>query len=122
VVTMDENPGPGAGDIDPSAFSLEDVKLTVEDLATPRGRFRGVLGVIWRSTRRLAVTLVGFALLLLGVAMIVLPGPGLLVIIAGLAVLATEYIWARRLLMAAKARAEAAKTKLLRKPKPDDNK
>jgi hypothetical protein len=55
--------------------------------------------------------------------MIVLPGPGLLVIIAGLAVLATEYVWARRLLMAAKARAEAAKTKLSRKPKPDkDNK
>lgn len=38
----------------------------------------------------------GAALILAGVALLVLPGPGLLVIVAGLALLATEYAWARR--------------------------
>lgn len=38
----------------------------------------------------------GFALLLTGIVMLVLPGPGWLTIAAGLAVLATEYTWAAR--------------------------
>jgi tellurite resistance protein TerC len=46
--------------------------------------------------RRIAVTAVGLTLLLAGVAMLVLPGPGILVIAGGLAVLATEYAWAKR--------------------------
>ena len=46
--------------------------------------------------KRFAATLVGSALLVLGAAMMVLPGPGILVIVAGLAVLATEYVWAQR--------------------------
>jgi hypothetical protein len=36
--------------------------------------------------------------LLIGVAMMVTPGPSILVIVLGLAILATEFIWARRLL------------------------
>lgn len=56
--------------------------------------------------KRFAVTIVGFALLALGAAMMVLPGPGIIVIVAGLAVLATEYVWARRLLVRAKCEAE----------------
>ena len=56
--------------------------------------------------KRFAVTIVGFLLLGLGAAMMVLPGPGILVIVAGLAVLATEYVWARRLLVRAKSEAE----------------
>jgi hypothetical protein len=46
--------------------------------------------------RRVAITVVGGALLLLGVALLVLPGPGLLVVAAGLLVLGLEYPWARR--------------------------
>ena len=42
--------------------------------------------------------LLGFSALALGAAMLVLPGPGLLVIAGGLAILATEYAWARRYL------------------------
>ena len=38
----------------------------------------------------------------------VLPGPGLLLIVAGLGVLATEYVWAKKLLVRAKDRAEQA--------------
>jgi uncharacterized protein (TIGR02611 family) len=47
---------------------------------------------------------VGFTILLAGVAMIVLPGPAFVVIPLGLAVLATEFIWARRLLRIMKSR------------------
>jgi uncharacterized protein (TIGR02611 family) len=46
--------------------------------------------------RRVIVGVVGGTILLVGVAMIVLPGPAVVVIPVGLAVLATEFIWARR--------------------------
>lgn len=66
-----------------------------------------------RNGKRIAITLLGVGLLLAGLAMMVLPGPGLLVIIAGLAVLATEYVWAQRMLNYAKQKAEQAKNKVL---------
>lgn len=54
------------------------------------------------SGKRIAVTLVGFVLITAGLVMVVLPGPGLLAILAGLAVLATEYAWARHVLQRTK--------------------
>jgi uncharacterized protein (TIGR02611 family) len=66
-------------------------------------------GAIWRflerNGKRIAVTIAGGVLVLVGVVMLVLPGPGILVIIAGLAILATEYIWAQRALNYAKREA-----------------
>lgn len=56
--------------------------------------------------KRFAVTIVGLALLAVGVALMVLPGPGILLLVAGLAVLATEYVWARTLLVRAKRKAQ----------------
>ena len=47
--------------------------------------------------RRVVVAVVGFLLLAVGAALLVLPGPGLLVIAAGIAVLALEFPWAERL-------------------------
>jgi uncharacterized protein (TIGR02611 family) len=47
---------------------------------------------------RAAVVLAGFVVVLVGLALIPLPGPGLLVIAAGLALLALEFVWAERLL------------------------
>lgn len=47
---------------------------------------------------RIAVVLAGFVVLLAGLAMIPLPGPGLLVTAVGLALLALEFAWAERLL------------------------
>jgi uncharacterized protein (TIGR02611 family) len=47
---------------------------------------------------RAAVVLAGFVVVLAGLAMIPLPGPGLLVVAAGLALLALEFAWAERLL------------------------
>jgi uncharacterized protein (TIGR02611 family) len=77
--------------------------------------FKAVALFIKRSGKRIAVTVVGFAVLLAGVAMLVLPGPGVVVIIAGLAILATEYVWAERMLAEAKRRAIQAKDKVTRK-------
>jgi len=48
--------------------------------------------------RRPVVTLVGVVLIAVGIVLLVLPGPGLLVMAVGLAVLATEYPAAQRLL------------------------
>jgi hypothetical protein len=47
--------------------------------------------------------------------MLVLPGPGLLVIVAGLGILSSEYVWAQRMLATAKRKAEEAKDAVLRK-------
>ena len=46
--------------------------------------------------KRFLIGLMGGTVLLLGVILLALPGPGLLVMLAGLAILATEYAWARR--------------------------
>jgi len=51
-----------------------------------------------RRIKRIFTAIIGFTLLLIGLAMIVLPGPAILVIPLGLAVLATEFVWAKRLL------------------------
>jgi uncharacterized protein (TIGR02611 family) len=51
-----------------------------------------------RGARKLVVLVVGGTVLAIGVIMIVAPGPALVVIPAGLAILATEFIWARRML------------------------
>jgi uncharacterized protein (TIGR02611 family) len=58
-----------------------------------------------RWARKGGVTVVGISMLAGGVVMLVLPGPGLAVIVLGLAVLATEYAWAGRLLAVARQRA-----------------
>jgi uncharacterized protein (TIGR02611 family) len=76
---------------------------------------------IKRSGKRIAVTIAGGAVVLVGIAMLVLPGPGIVVIIAGLAILATEYVWAERLLRMAKERAMQAKDKVLRKKANSDD-
>ena len=68
-----------------------------------------------RGARRIVVAVVGATVLLAGVAMLILPGPGLLVIPIGLAVLSTEFVWARRWL--ARLRESAQRNNPFR-PKP----
>jgi uncharacterized protein (TIGR02611 family) len=55
-------------------------------------------GIMRTLLIKVGVTVAGPLAILAGVAMLVLPGPGLLVIAAGLALLALEYRWARRAL------------------------
>lgn len=57
-----------------------------------------------RRVRRIVIGVMGGTVLLIGVAMLVLPGPAFVVIPAGLAILATEFVWARRLLKRVKER------------------
>lgn len=72
---------------------------------------RAVLRFLVRSTRRIAVTVVGAAFVLGGLAMLVLPGPGLLVVVIGFAILGTEYAWASAALERTKRTAERASNK-----------
>ena len=51
-----------------------------------------------RFARKVAVAVIGTTVLAFGIALIVLPGPAFIVIPLGLAILATEFLWARRLL------------------------
>jgi tellurite resistance protein TerC len=62
--------------------------------------------------KRLLVAITGGTVLALGVAMMVLPGPAVLVIPAGLAILATEFLWARRALQKCKGTAAKARISL----------
>jgi len=49
-----------------------------------------------RQARRIIVAVIGFTVLLVGIVMIVTPGPGWLVILLGLSILSAEFVWARR--------------------------
>ena len=48
--------------------------------------------------RKVVYTVIGVTVVLIGVVMIVLPGPAFIVIPLGLAILASEYAWARRVI------------------------
>lgn len=50
----------------------------------------------YKAARRIVVAIVGATVVLLGIVMIVTPGPALVVIPVGLAILAIEFTWARR--------------------------
>ena len=73
---------------------------------------RAVVAFLARNGKRIGVAIAGGLLILVGLALLVLPGPGWLFIFLGLGVLATEFVWAERLLLKAKARAQQAKDKV----------
>jgi len=52
----------------------------------------------YKQARRIVIAIIGFTILIIGITLIVLPGPAFLVIPLGLIILATEFIWAKRLL------------------------
>jgi tellurite resistance protein TerC len=47
--------------------------------------------------KRFVVTIIGFTVLIIGILLIVFPGPAFIVIPIGLAILATEYEWAKKI-------------------------
>jgi len=51
-----------------------------------------------KQAKRLIIRVIGFTVLLIGIAMIVLPGPAVVIIPIRLGILATEFVWARILL------------------------
>jgi hypothetical protein len=54
------------------------------------------LNILPAPLRKLIVAVIGATIFLIGVAMVVLPGPAFIVIPIGLGILATEFAWARR--------------------------
>ncbi len=61
-----------------------------------------------KQIRRAVVFLIGATVVLVGIVMIVTPGPAMVFIPAGLAILATEFVWARRLFRKLKEQTKAA--------------
>jgi uncharacterized protein (TIGR02611 family) len=51
-----------------------------------------------QTIKKFIIFVIGITVILIGVVMIVLPGPAIIIIPAGLAILATEFLWARKLL------------------------
>src|SRR5262245_14663671 len=84
--------------------------------ASPRSfseRLRAALklDVLPAGIRRLIIGVVGGTVLLIGFALILLPGPAVVVIPVGLAILATEFAWARRCVHKARELLEKATKK-----------
>lgn len=61
-------------------------------------QFRDIAILTAKDVRRIAVLFAGIVILLAGLAMLVLPGPGLIFIPIGLMLLAKEFLWAKKLL------------------------
>jgi len=68
-------------------------------------------------TKKFAIGLIGVTILLIGVIFFVLPGPGFIFVIIGLGVLATEFVWAKDLLVKAKGHYETVKQRVSLKKK-----
>lgn len=66
-----------------------------------------MINTSYKWARRIAVSLVGGTVLLLGIVMIVTPGPAFFFIPAGLAILGLEYAWARYWLQKVKEKTRA---------------
>ncbi len=98
-------------------------ELSPEDLARQRRwhdhrivfPLKVVARFIARNGRRIGIAVVGGFLVVAGIALLVLPGPGWLIIFLGLGILATEFVWAERLLNKAKEKAQQAKNKVFEK-------
>lgn len=63
------------------------------------------------SVKRVLISVLGGTILLFGIVLLVLPGPAFLVIPLGLAILATEFVWARRWLKRARNMTNKRKAK-----------
>lgn len=58
--------------------------------------FKRAFDLTYKTGRRVVIAVVGSTVLLIGIVMLVAPGPAIVVIPTGLAILAIEFVWARR--------------------------
>jgi len=74
----------------------------------------------YRRARHIVRSVMGFTVIVIGLILAIpgVPGPGFLIIIGGLAILATEYVWARRYLNRIKDGGEKLSAFLFRKKIP----
>lgn len=79
----------------------------------------------YKTLKRVFIFLIGSTIVLTGAVMFFTPGPGIVVMLVGLVLLATEFIWARILLKKFKDKAESLSKNTLRafnnKLKPNQN-
>lgn len=75
---------------------------------------RSKFGQLPPFARKVIVGVIGGTVVLLGVVMIVLPGPAIVVIPLGLGILASEFVWARRAVKKGKLWFERVKRKVKR--------
>jgi uncharacterized protein (TIGR02611 family) len=82
-----------------------DTTTFVDRLKAVRARIRSTRA--GKLVYQAVVVVVGVAVILIGIVLLPLPGPGWLIIFAGLGILATEFTWAARLLLYARAKVAA---------------
>jgi tellurite resistance protein TerC len=72
-----------------------------------------------KTAKRVILIVVGFTLLAAGLVMSVplVPGPGLLIVAGALAILAVEFVWARRLMERLKTESSRLRKRMIRKEK-----
>ncbi len=72
------------------------------------------------TLRKIVVLVIGSTLIILGLALIILPGPFTMpLVVLGLVVLALEFAWAESLLIQAKSRVKKLDPRKMKKPKPE---
>jgi hypothetical protein len=79
-------------ELQPSAVAVEKNMRAARRISEALGLDR------WPTIRKVVVAVMGGTVLLVGAALLVLPGPAAIVIPIGLVILATEFAWARRVL------------------------
>lgn len=105
---LDDVWGDEASELDAEAV-VEEIEASEPELAKRWHHhptivpFKAVARFIRKSGKRIAVTIAGFTVTIVGLLLVPLPGPGWAIVFGGLAILATEYVWARRLLLFAKS-------------------
>ena len=82
--------------------------------------FQNVILWLCRKARRVLIFVVGTTVLMIGIAMIVLPGPAVVVIPIGLAILATEFVWAKKWLEFAKRQLNSLASATIKPSQNDD--
>ena len=75
--------------------------------------------ITYKTARRIVIAIIGTTIVLLGIAMLVLPGPGILTIILGLMLLGVEFAFARRWLARLKTTTKKAAEKVRAKVRRD---
>lgn len=58
--------------------------------------FKRAFDLTYKTGRRIVIAIVGSSVLVIGIVMLITPGPAFVVIPIGLAILAIEFVWARR--------------------------
>ncbi len=68
-----------------------------------------------QQAKRLIKIIIGFTVILFGLIMLVTPGPGIVAIVLGLAILGTEFVWAKRLMKRFEKEANNVKNSFFKK-------